>query len=86
VEAVGVYKPSPRVYQLAVERLGVEPARIAFISANGWDAHAGAQFGLSAIWCNRPGQPSERLPGKLHHVLSSLEELPGILGVGAAAR
>ena len=85
VESVRVYKPDPRVYQLAVERLGVQAERIAFISANGWDAHAGAQFGLSAIWCNRPGQPGERLPGKLRHVLSSLEELPGVLGVGEAA-
>lgn len=81
VESVGVYKPDPRVYQLAVERLGVEAQCIAFVSANGWDAYAAAQFGLSAIWCNRLGQPDERLPGELFQVLSSLEALPGILGV-----
>jgi 2-haloacid dehalogenase len=79
VESVGVYKTDPRVYQLAVDRLGVEADRIAFVSANGWDAFAAAQFGFSSIWCNRTGQPSERLPGKLSHSLSSLDALPGVL-------
>src|SRR4029453_12252389 len=30
VEEVGVYKPHPKVYQLAVDRLGVPPAALAF--------------------------------------------------------
>jgi 2-haloacid dehalogenase len=84
VESVGVYKPDPRVYQLAVDTLGVEANRIAFVSANGWDAYAAAQFGCLAIWCNRTGQPTERLPGELSQTLSSLEALPGVLGVEAA--
>jgi len=85
VETVGAYKPDPRVYQLAVDRLGVEASRIAFVSANGWDAFAAARFGFFAIWCDRTGQPRERLPGKLSHTLSSLDALPGVLGGEAAA-
>jgi 2-haloacid dehalogenase len=85
VESVGVYKPDPRVYQLALDTLGVEANRVAFVSANGWDAFAAARFGFFAIWCNRTGQPSERLPGKLSQTLSSLEALPGVLGVEGAA-
>ena len=85
VESVGVYKPDPRVYQLAVDTLGVEANRVAFVSANGWDAFAAARFGFFAIWCNRTGQPTERLPGKLSRTLSSLEALPGVLGVEGAA-
>jgi len=38
IEEVGIYKPHPRVYQLAVERLGLEAGAIAFQSANAWDA------------------------------------------------
>ena len=34
VEAVGVYKPHPKVYQLAVDRLGIEASAIAFQSSN----------------------------------------------------
>src|SRR5579883_512444 len=37
VEEVGIYKPHPRVYQLAVDRLGIKPGRIGFVSSNGWD-------------------------------------------------
>jgi len=82
VESVKVYKPDRRVYQLAVDALGVPAGRIAFVSANGWDAFAAAAFGLAVIWCNRTGQPSEHLPGKPAHELRSLEELAGVLGLG----
>lgn len=62
VDDVGVFKPHPRVYQLAVDRLGIPPARIVFVSSNGWDAAGAAEFGFQVIWCNRYGQPRERLP------------------------
>ena len=38
IEDVGIFKPDPRVYQLAVDRLGVEPHEIIFQSSNAWDA------------------------------------------------
>ena len=34
VERVGVFKPDPRVYRFAVAHLGVDPAELAFQSAN----------------------------------------------------
>jgi len=81
VEEVGVYKPHPKVYQLAVDRLEVEPAAIAFQSSNGWDAYAASAFGMRVVWCNRYGQRRERLPGKPDRVIASLSELPALLGV-----
>jgi 2-haloacid dehalogenase len=45
VEDVGVYKPHPKVYQLAVDRLAVPASAIAFQSSNAWDAHAASAFG-----------------------------------------
>src|SRR3954452_2488837 len=39
VEEVGVYKPHPKVYQLAVDRIAVPAAAIAFQSSNAWDAY-----------------------------------------------
>ena len=79
VEEVGVFKPHPSVYQLAVDRLGVPAAAIAFQSSNGWDAHAASAFGMRVVWCNRDGRPPERLPGAPDHVVASLAELPGLL-------
>ena len=75
VEAVAIFKPSHRVYQLAVDAVGVRSDRIAFVSANGWDAYAGAAFGFRAIWCNRAGSPRERLPGVIERELRSLDNL-----------
>ena len=79
VETVGVYKPHPKVYQLAVDRLGVPAAAIAFQSSNAWDAYAASAFGMQVVWCNRYGQRPERLPGKPDRTVRSLSELPALL-------
>lgn len=81
VEEVGVFKPDPRVYQLAVDRLGVSADRIAFQSSNAWDAAGAAHFGCRVAWINRYSQASEALPGTPDAMLSSLEELPTLLGI-----
>ncbi|HEY3917840.1 MAG TPA: haloacid dehalogenase type II [Stellaceae bacterium] len=79
VEAVGIYKPSPAVYQLAVERLGVTAGAIAFQSSNGWDVYAASAFGLRTVWCNRSGQRHEHLPGAPDREIKTLVELPALL-------
>lgn len=81
VEDVGIYKPDRRVYQLAVERLAIAPARICFVSTNAWDANGAAHFGFRVAWMNRFGQTPERLPGKPSAVIKSLDELPALLGL-----
>ncbi len=81
VDELGVYKTSPRVYQLAVDRLGVDANQISFQSSNAWDAHAGSAFGFRVCWINRFGQTRERLPGAPDVELSTLADLPAIVGV-----
>ncbi len=81
VEEIGVYKPDPRVYRLAVDRLGVEAGRIAFQSSNAWDANGAAAFGFRVAWINRFGQRPERLPGEIAAEIATLDELPGLLGL-----
>ena len=61
IEDTGIYKPSPSVYQLAVERLGVAKEHICFVSSNGWDATGAAAFGFQVAWINRAGQMPETL-------------------------
>lgn len=79
VEEVGVFKPHPRVYQLAVDRLGCPAAAIAFQSSNAWDAYAASAFGMQVVWCNRYGQPRERLPGAPDCEINTLVDLPGLI-------
>ena len=79
VEEVGVFKPHPRVYQLAVDRLGVPANEISFQSSNSWDAYSASAFGMRAVWCNRYGQRRERLPREPDREIKSLDQLPTLL-------
>ena len=80
VDAAGVYKPSPRVYQLAVDHLKLAPARIGFVSSNGWDATGAKAFGFTAFWVNRAGAPIERHGPRPDAIVASLNELPVLVG------
>ena len=79
VELVGVYKPHPKVYRLADDRLSLDAGAILFISSNAWDVHAASAFGMRTVWCNRYGQRRERLPGRPDHEIRSLAELPPLV-------
>jgi 2-haloacid dehalogenase len=79
VEEVGVYKPHPKVYQLAVDRLGTPASAISFQSSNAWDAYAASAFGMKVVWCNRYSQMPERLPGSPDREIKSLAELPPLV-------
>lgn len=81
VDSVDVYKPHPASYQLAVDQFKIAPSAICFLSSNGWDAYAAAAFGFRVAWVNRTGQPAENIPTSPHIQLSSLAELPALLGV-----
>ena len=80
VEEVGVYKPHPKVYQLAVDRLAIPASAISFQSSNAWDAYAASAFGMQVVWCNRYGQRRERLPGSPDREIDSLAQLPALVG------
>ena len=79
VETAFVFKPDPRVYQIAVDGLSVKPEEIVFQSSNAWDAAGAAAFGLKVAWINRFGQSPERLPGKPQAEIKDLSELPKLL-------
>ena len=80
VEEVEVYKPHAKVYQLAIDRLGIDAGAILFLSSNGWDAYAASAFGMRVVWCNRYGQRRENLPGQPEREIRTLAELPALLG------
>ncbi len=79
VEEAGIFKPDPRTYQLAVDRLHLPAARICFVSTNAWDAAGAAYFGFRVAWLNRFAQRLEQLPGAPAAVIGGLDELPGLL-------
>jgi len=81
VEAVGVFKPDPRVYDLVGARFGCTPDQVLFVSANGWDAAAAASYGFQTLWINRGGDPIDRLPGRPANVAGDLTAVANILGI-----
>ena len=72
VEDVGVFKPHPKVYALARQRLDLAAEKICFVSGNGWDAAGAAACGFSVVWLNRRSEPDERLPVRPAAQISSL--------------
>ena len=75
VDAVKIFKPDPRVYQLAPDMLGVDKAEIGFVSSNYWDAVGAKTFGFKVFWINRAGAQADALGAAPDHVLSKLTEL-----------
>ena len=80
VEEVGIYKPSRRVYRLAMQKMQIADApSICFVSANAWDAQAAAQFGFQAVRVMRTLGFNDRIPGRPAAVIDSLSKLVELL-------
>ncbi len=80
VEEVGIYKPSRRVYRLAMQKFHIQDApSICFVSANTWDAQAAAQFGFQVVRIARAPKRDDNLPGKVARMIAGLGELAGIV-------
>ena len=79
VEACGIFKPHPSVYQLAVDALDTQPAHVCFVSGNGWDVAGAAAFGFRSVWINRAGAPMEKLPFQPVAEIRGLDELADLL-------
>lgn len=54
-EEAGFYKPDPRPYRLALERLGVTASDAAFVAGSGYDMFGTSRVGLRTYWHNRIG-------------------------------
>ena len=80
VEEVKIFKPSPRVYQLAPERLGVRPFEMGFVSSNNWDIAGAASTGLETFWIQRrAAEPSEELGFTADHIVSTVTDLAALV-------
>ncbi|WP_170604570.1 haloacid dehalogenase type II [Ruegeria arenilitoris] len=81
VEAVGVFKPHSRVYDLVQKRFGCDRDEVLFVSSNGWDAAGASGYGFITAWVNRANEPMDRLPWTPAHVLPNLSTIPALAGL-----
>ena len=77
---VGVSKPDPRIYEIACERLGVEPAECLFVGDGANDELPGAErVGMTALQLRAPGEeltePGQAWQGASVEHLSEVLEL-----------
>jgi 2-haloacid dehalogenase len=80
VDEVKVFKPSPRVYELASAHLGTPTSSIGFVSSNSWDVNGAASAGLTTFWIQRSAaEPAEELGYPAAHVIHLLTDLSNII-------
>jgi len=79
VEAVGVFKPHRKVYDLVGARMDVQPAEVAFFSSNCWDATHASAYGFQTIWVNRAGAPLDKIGAAPAHIVSDLTEAAALV-------
>jgi len=61
VDAVRLYKPHPRAYQMGIDAFGLRREEIVFAAFAGWDAAGAKLFGYPTFWVNRLKQSVEEL-------------------------
>ena len=79
VDELGIFKPSPKVYQLAVDRLDTPSGQIGFVSSNCWDAVGAKAFGFYVFWINRFNRPLDVMGIQPDHTIQTLDQIESLI-------
>ncbi len=79
IEEVGIYKPSPKVYDLPVVKYKIQKNEIMFLSANTWDISGAGNYGYNPVWVNRNNNILDNLDYKIKNEIKSLNQLIDIV-------
>jgi 2-haloacid dehalogenase len=60
---VGVVKPDPRIYELLVERTGLDPCRTVFVDDRAENVRVAKKHGFIGVLFQEPGQLRRDLTG-----------------------
>lgn len=71
-EEAGYYKPHPRVYRMALERLGCDVEHVLFVAGSAGDVHGASEVGMPVFWHNRMRLPSSDSTTQPRYVSDSL--------------
>lgn len=81
-DTVRIYKPSPRVYQLAPKAMKLPKHRILFVSSNSFDVLGAKSFGFKVCWINRAAAPLDPLGPTPDMTVKSFDELETAMAGG----
>ena len=79
-EEVNLYKPDPRILQLACEKLGTTPGESVYVGDHPFDVLCAHSAGMAAAWL--PANRFMEIPafiGPPDYTISSLHEAAGVL-------
>ena len=75
VDEIKQYKPSPVVYEYALNKLNCTTEDALFVSSNQWDVAGASLAGLDALWLNRKKNSFENLNHTPYAIMDSISEL-----------
>lgn len=84
-EEAQAFKPSPKVYELGMERAGCAKEDILWVTGHFWEAVGAVRQGLRVAWTNRAHQPMLQIGVEPTYVTKNLQELADILAAEQAA-
>tara|TARA_B100001027_G_C16228747_1_gene313499 strand:- start:94 stop:759 length:666 start_codon:yes stop_codon:yes gene_type:complete len=79
IEQIGIYKPSPEVYDIPIANYKIHKNEIAFLSSNTWDVSGAGNYGYQTIWVNRNKNIFDNLDYKPKYEIGSLKGLLDII-------
>lgn len=85
VDAVEIFKPHPRVYELAERRLGLQRSEILFVSSNSWDAAGARHSGYPVCWVNRSDACFDELGQQPDHTVIGIDALATLMEAALVA-
>lgn len=79
-EQAMAYKPHPRIFRIALDRVGLEPGQVAFVGDNPrWDIAGANRVGMTSVWYNHRGDPP--VDGiEPRHEVRKLQEVAALFG------
>ena len=75
VEAVGIFKPDSKVYDLPIDKYNIDKNEVLFLSANTWDVSGAGNYGYKTVWVNRNNNVFDKLDFEPNKQISNLSEL-----------
>lgn len=78
-EEAQAFKPSPKVYQLGIERAGCPKEDILWVTGHQWEMFGAVRQGLRVGWTNRARQPRLHIGIEPTYITGNLQELADVL-------
>lgn len=78
-EEAQAFKPSPKVYELGIERAGCPKDEILWVTGHFWEVVGAVRQGLKVAWTNRARHPALKIGIEPTYSTGSLKELADIL-------